>query len=284
MTRPVLSVVIPTWNRARLVCEAIKSALIQHAGGVEVIVIDDNSTDGTSDLLCRQFGSRIVLRRLSVRSGAAAARNAGVSLASGELLAFLDSDDLWLPGKLDAELGLFDREPTAEVIFSDCLFFDEGSLVGSSRFTQNGLMAATRGKAHWMRECPPLWTMQSVVATCSMTIRRNAYMRLGEPLFARDLTQHEDWELEIRLCVECAVAILPEVWSHVRQFDDGTRPERAAPGTPRKPAQQIKFLEDRLTVIDRVLGRGGLSQEAVAGLERNRTDTISEFARLKTIG
>jgi glycosyltransferase involved in cell wall biosynthesis len=281
MRRPVLSVVIPTWNRARLVCEAIESALSQRAGALEVIVIDDGSTDETVDLLGRRFGPLIVLRRSAARSGAAAARNEGVRLASGEFLAFLDSDDLWLPGKLDAELSLFEREPDADVIFSDCRFFEEGRLVGRSRFTENGLLAATRGKVSWIRDCPPIWTGQSVVATCSMTMRRRAYLRLGEPLFARDLTQHEDWEFEIRLCLECRVVLLPEVWSHVRRFDDGTRPERAAPGLPRTPTQQIKFLEDRLTVIGRVLQLGGLSADVVAGLNRNRSATETELARLR---
>ncbi|MCI0423565.1 MAG: glycosyltransferase, partial [Acidobacteria bacterium] len=104
MTTPLLSVVIPTWNRDRLVCEAVESALSQRIGQVEVIVVDDGSTDDTANMLTRNFGSRIYLLRLPSRRGVGAARNAGVRLASGELLAFLDSDDLWLPGKLDAEL------------------------------------------------------------------------------------------------------------------------------------------------------------------------------------
>ena len=103
MERPLLSVVIPTWNRAQLVCEAIESALGQ-GDGVEIIVVDDCSTDDTADLT-KRFASGINFLRLPRRGGVGAARNASARLARGKLLAFLDSDDLWLPSKLDAELA-----------------------------------------------------------------------------------------------------------------------------------------------------------------------------------
>src|SRR5215207_10106690 len=86
---PLLSVVIPTWNRARLVCEAVESALAQSPGGVEVIVVDDGSTDGTGEVLARRFGSRVRVLRQASRRGPGAARNAGVREARGHLLAFL---------------------------------------------------------------------------------------------------------------------------------------------------------------------------------------------------
>src|ERR687895_561679 len=97
-----LSVIIPAWNRAHLVCDAINSALDQRSGEVEVIVVDDASTDDTAGLLTRIYGDRVRLLRLLNRAGAGAARNAGFALATGEFVAFLDSDDVWLPGKFDA--------------------------------------------------------------------------------------------------------------------------------------------------------------------------------------
>jgi glycosyltransferase involved in cell wall biosynthesis len=96
----LLSVVIPTWNRAQLVRDAIHSALAQREGEVEVIVVDDASTDSTAELLEREFGDRIRLLRLEHRRGPGGARNGGARLARGEFVAFLDSDDVWLAGKL----------------------------------------------------------------------------------------------------------------------------------------------------------------------------------------
>lgn len=277
---PLLSVVIPTWNRSRLVCEAIESALAQREGSVEVIVVDDGSTDDTCDVLTKRFGPGIKLLRLPRRGGARVARNAGTSVATGELLAFLDSDDLWLPGKLDAELRVFERMPEAEAVISDNLYFIEGEQQEMSRFTSSGLMKFSRGEVCWMSDCHPVWAHRSAVSTCSMTLRRSALARLGDgPLFADDLTSHEDWDLEIRIFYNCRVAVLPEVWSHVRQFDDGTRPERATPGTPRTIAQQFHFLCGRLEVLERSLKLNWLAGNIPRELEHARSDTARKLAR-----
>ena len=224
MARPILSVVIPTWNRARLVCEAVESALSQRDGQVEVIVVDDGSTDDTGKVLDQRFRNRIKLLRLPHRGGAGAARNAGVSQATGDLLAFLDSDDLWLPGKLDAELSVFEQFPDAEAVISDGRYIIDGNFSALSRFEQNGLLAATQRRVGWMVNSPWLWTVcQNGVWICAITLSRRAVTLLGEPLFAADLNSCEDWELQIRVYQECRVVVLPEVWSHVRCIDDGTR-------------------------------------------------------------
>ena len=86
-----------------LVCEAVESVLRQEGGDLEVIVVDDGSTDGTAQAIERRFCQSVKLLRMATRSGVGAARNAGVRHATGDLLSFLDSDDLWLPGKLKAE-------------------------------------------------------------------------------------------------------------------------------------------------------------------------------------
>ncbi|MCX8072871.1 MAG: glycosyltransferase family 2 protein [Candidatus Binatia bacterium] len=99
--------VIPTYNRRTLVCEAIGSVLAQKgmpADAFELIVVDDGSTDGTSDFLRSQFGDTIRLVQLPTNQGVAAARNTGAAWARGEWLAFLDSDDLWHPRKLARHL------------------------------------------------------------------------------------------------------------------------------------------------------------------------------------
>ncbi|MCM3904150.1 MAG: glycosyltransferase, partial [Pyrinomonadaceae bacterium] len=157
MKRPLLSVVIPTWNRARLVCEAVASALDQRPGQVEVIVVDDGSTDNTAGMLARRFGARICVLHQPQRSGIGAARNTGARAANGELVAFLDSDDLWLPGKLDAELRVFERLPDTEAIVSDSLTFFEGQPEQRTRFANNGLLAATGARVKSLNDCPWLW-------------------------------------------------------------------------------------------------------------------------------
>jgi glycosyltransferase involved in cell wall biosynthesis len=103
-----VSVIIPVYNRSSIVQRAIESALAQQlsaADGIEIVVVDDGSSDAPAAAL-EPYGPRVRLVRHEVNRGAAAARNTGIANAVGEYIAFLDSDDIWLTGKLEIQLGL----------------------------------------------------------------------------------------------------------------------------------------------------------------------------------
>ena len=283
MTNPILSVVIPTRNRAHLVGEAIESALNQRPGQVEAIVVDDGSTDDTAKVLAENFGSRIRLLRMPERRGAGAARNAGLRVACGELVAFLDDDDLWLPGKLDAELNALERFPDADGIVSDSLTFVQGQVAPQSFFMKNGLLTATQGQVRWINELPWLWTNSlNGVAMCSITLRRRVLDEKGETWFAEDLVSCEDWELEMWVYHHWRIIALPEVWAWIRRLDDGVRVGRATPGKPPTVEQEILYLRDRLTVIERSHWLRGLRSDLAAELENFREDTVRRLARLES--
>jgi glycosyltransferase involved in cell wall biosynthesis len=106
---PLVSVIIPTYNRAALVTEAVASVEAQTFRDFEILVVDDGSTDGTSKALALRESAR-VLRRPN-RGGVAVARNLGAAAARGEWLAFLDSDDLWLPSKLARQMAYLEERP-----------------------------------------------------------------------------------------------------------------------------------------------------------------------------
>jgi glycosyltransferase involved in cell wall biosynthesis len=108
---PLISVVIPTYNRGWTLGEAVDSVLSQEYPAYELIVVDDGSTDNTPDVL-DTYGDRITVIRQKSR-GVSAARNRGVQGAAGSLIAFLDSDDLWLPGKLATQAAFFQARPDA---------------------------------------------------------------------------------------------------------------------------------------------------------------------------
>ena len=110
---PTVSIIIPAYNAEPFIEQAVRSALFQSHEDHEVIVVDDGSTDGTAICL-RQFGDRIRVHQ-QVNSGVARARNAGVALASGEWIAFLDADDLWLPRKLERQMAC----ATAPMVYTD---------------------------------------------------------------------------------------------------------------------------------------------------------------------
>lgn len=112
---PLVSVIMPSYNTARFIGEAIDSVLEQDYPHKELIVIDDGSTDGTVDVV-RGYGERVRLITQH-NQGAAVARNAGLAAARGELIAFQDSDDLWLPGKLRAQVGHLQRHPEVGLVY-----------------------------------------------------------------------------------------------------------------------------------------------------------------------
>jgi len=280
MTQPLLSVVIPTWNRAAMVSDAVASALGQRGGQVEVIVVDDGSTDDTANMLQRTFGSQITLLQLPERLGVSAARNAGTRLATGELVAYLDSDDLWLPGKLDAELRLFEKFPDAAAVVSDSLRFVNGQPDRQSRFGMIGLLAASEGQVRPVSECQWLWTNSMKGAQMSaITLRRQIFDLLEGPLFAEDLIWCEDWEFQMRLFHSSLVIVFPEVWTQARCMDDGARLGRWNPGKPLTREQEVGLLRARLKVMERASWLTGLDSHLAVELERFRHDTIRQLAQ-----
>ena len=116
-TQPTVSVIIPTFNRGHTIANAIQSVQEQSIKPLEIIVIDDGSTDNTGAIIKADF-PEIKLYRQS-NHGVSHARNRGIESASGEWIALLDSDDAWYPGKLDAQLNLLERNPETRLCHCD---------------------------------------------------------------------------------------------------------------------------------------------------------------------
>jgi len=200
--RPVtVSVVIPTHDRGRVVVEAIESALAQTHPPLEVIVVDDGSTDDTAERVGRLRDARVrYLRR--PHAGVSAARNAGIAAATGDLVAFLDSDDLWKPDKVEAEIAALARYPSAGGVFSDLEKVDGATFVPSfmrrtrvfsrllaERAYREGLLLSARALY--------LCLLQEVpIKTPALTVRRSALERAGG--FNEAWTSSEDWEFLLR--------------------------------------------------------------------------------------
>ena len=124
---PLISVIIPTFNRAAWVREAVDSVLAQTFQDFELIVVDDGSTDATGEEL-GSYGDRLRII-YQARQGVSAARNRGLEMAAGEWLAFLDSDDLWLPQKLETQVDFLNRNPRAEICQTEEIWIRHGRRV-----------------------------------------------------------------------------------------------------------------------------------------------------------
>ncbi len=116
MHKPRISVIIPTYNSARFLPEAVQSALYQTLSPDEVIVVDDGSTDNTEDVL-EPFRGRVHYIRQE-NQGPAVARNRGIAEAKGDLIAFLDADDVWLPEKSELQVKVLWENPRIGLVHS----------------------------------------------------------------------------------------------------------------------------------------------------------------------
>ena len=126
---PEVSVILPTYNRAQLIMRSIKSVLDQTYGNFELIVIDDGSTDDTERVMSSFVDKRVRYIRYEKNSGAAVARNVGVNSARGKYIAFQDSDDAWMPEKLEKQMKAFESAGSdLGVVYTDMLLVSENGL------------------------------------------------------------------------------------------------------------------------------------------------------------
>ena len=262
---PTVSVIIPSFNRARLVALTIDSVLAQTWRDVEVIVIDDGSTDDTPAVLAG-YGNRIRSVRQPNR-GMNPSRNTGIELARGKYLALLDSDDLWEPWKLELDLNLLGRFPDAAFVFSDFAIMRDDFGVAGPR-TPNGLHTWHREHHDWARIYPRTHHLAElgiaspvghdvpvhvgcvferslhgpVVLPSTALIRRAALDRHALRLPESPDT-HGDWEFFARLSrLECALFLDLETAIN-RSHEDAVRLTRADPR---------QRLARRISMIDRV--------------------------------
>lgn len=113
---PLISIILPVYNTEKYVRESIESILGQTYPNIEIICINDGSTDQSLEML-RSFGDRIVIVDLPENSGIAAARNAGLGISRGEFIAFADADDIWKPEKLELQMKQFEQDPNLDISF-----------------------------------------------------------------------------------------------------------------------------------------------------------------------
>ncbi len=189
------SVIIPTFNRLPLLQEAVESVLRQSHGDFELIVVDDGSSDGTREFIS---GLEAPVRYVYQENrGPSAARNAGLRAARGEFIAFLDSDDLWLPHKLRIQIDFMNAQPDAVVCYTDEVWIRRGVRVNPRK--------KHRKYSGWIfRHCVPL----CIVSPSSVLMRRRFFDVVG--LFDETLPACEDYDLWLRGALRFPFHFIPE--------------------------------------------------------------------------
>jgi glycosyltransferase involved in cell wall biosynthesis len=172
---PTTSVIVPCYNAAAYLADAIESILLQDRQADEIIVVDDGSIDGSAALVTGRFGSRVRYQYQPHR-GIGAARNHGIRLAAGHCIAFLDADDLWPPASLRARLTRLAASPEIDCVYGL-----------AEQFISPEIDPATRAKLH----CPV--GAQPVRLAGAMLIRRSVFDRIGVFDVSLKLGETMDW-------------------------------------------------------------------------------------------
>jgi glycosyltransferase involved in cell wall biosynthesis len=247
---PLVSVVIPTYNRGYVIGEALESVMAQTYPRLEVIVVDDGSTDDTAEVVAR-FGERVRYVRQD-NQGLAGARNTGLAHSSGEYVAWFDSDDLCAPGKLALQVAYLQRRPDCILTATDFSAFGEGvtfershiaSYYSVLRRTPGGLAGVfsdqetleTAGLPFMAPDIPRAVTVYSgilypqlVHGNClhppTVVFRRDAALRAGglEPRFHKDV----DWEFFLRMSRQGRMALIDHPLLRYRISDDQMSSEK----------------------------------------------------------
>lgn len=233
-TEPRVSVVLPTWNRGWILEQAVDSVLDQDYGNLELVVVDDGSTDDTPQLLSA-YGDRLRIIR-QANQGVSAARNAGIRAATGELIALLDSDDTWLPGKVNAQVAFFSATPAALICQTEEIWIRNGTRVNpGKRHRKEAGMIFERSLA------------LCLVSPSAVMMRRSLLDEVG--LFDESLPACEDYDLWLRI-----------TWKHpVHLIDQPLIVKRG--GHEDQLSRMPELDKYRIQSIDRLLGSNVLSPE-----------------------
>jgi glycosyltransferase involved in cell wall biosynthesis len=258
---PTFSVVVPAYQAAETIAAAVASVLEQTYPALEVIVCDDGSTDDLRSALA-EFDDRVALLRQS-HGGAGAARNQGISVASGDFVAMLDADDVFDPTRLAAFAELAVARPDLDILATDAYFERDGRVAG--RFYDFNRFAIEDQRAAILETCFLGWP----------AMRRVRVLEVGGFDESHEIAPAEDWDLFIRLFLDGAAAgIVEEPLIRYRQHSGSTTSDRS------------RSLWSRVAVLEKTRRRSDLTSGERAVLERSlaraRTRSLLTDARALT--
>tara|TARA_B100000700_G_C14876952_1_gene776131 strand:+ start:302 stop:1123 length:822 start_codon:yes stop_codon:yes gene_type:complete len=226
---PLVSVVLPTWNRVEWLAQSINSVLEQTFTDFELFVVDDGSTDSTYEFLKNYHGK---IRTIVFREnfGVSKARNTAISMSNSEWVAFLDSDDFWYPTKLQNQIDYFKLFPSCPIHFTDEIWIRNGKRVNPK-------------KKHQKRDG---WIFQPSLNLClispsSVILKRELFEIHG--MFDETLPVCEDYDLWLRLTLRYRVAFLNQKLM-VRYGGHSDQLSKSAWGMDRYRVESIKKILD----------------------------------------
>jgi len=196
---PSVSVVIPVYNRGDVIERAVESVLQQTYRDFELLVVDDGSTDGTLDVLQSISDERLRVLQLSANRGANAARNRGIENAAGDYVAFLDSDDLWYPEKLEKQVRRMEETPD-DVGIVYCGFWDMGGLFRQYR--------PRREPGRFEGNLSSELTRHNFLGFINVLVKRSVLEKTGD--LDEELPALQDWDFHLNASRHTHYAVIDE--------------------------------------------------------------------------
>ena len=263
-----VSVIIPAYNAEAFICESVNSALAQTYRAVEVIVVNDGSTDRTMDRL-REFGARIRVHQ-QPNMGLPSARNAGVNLATGSWVAFLDADDLWMPEKIERQLAC----SNSPMRYTDRLNFGAR---GDLPELQSLVTPMYEGDLFLL-----LLLRGNFITVSSVLLRRDVFHEMGG--FSTDLRSVEDMDLWLRIAERYPISLCPEPLVSYRFHPGGMSRNYVVMGRERRRVTARALMLERGRTLDwrtrrRVWAQTWQTNGDEAGRAGARWSALLNFAR-----
>jgi len=215
---PVVSVILPTYNRAAFLAAAVDSVLTQTFQNFELIVVDDGSTDATPDVVQAYSDQRLVYLRQN-NYGRSAARNKAIGHARGSLIAFLDSDDEYLPGKLEMQVAFMREHPEIGMVYTSAICIDkDGNSIAYS------YSASAKGSIYKQ----VAFFVPITITLPTVMVRREVLEGTG--LFDQEMSRFEDTDLWRRIAKHYLVGAITTPTCRLRTHDDNALVAQDAEG------------------------------------------------------
>ena len=206
--KPLVSVIIPTYNRKKTISRAIQSVLNQTYENIELIIVDDGSTDGTKELVLEKYGDAVVYVENQRKKGPSGARNYGVQIANGEYIAFQDSDDEWEEKKLEKQMEILLTNTDIKMVYCEIKRYREEEFLGTRPDSQIPIEQKQGNLFSFL-------ILNPLISTQTMLMEKEAFISIGG--LEETLGAAEDYEFSIRFSHEFLIGFAED--TYVKAYD-----------------------------------------------------------------
>lgn len=237
-THPEITVVLPTYNRSEFIGDAIRSVLNQTYTKFELIIVDDGSSDGTESIV-KTFSDPRIIYRYQPNSGRSIARNNAIAIARGKYIAFIDSDDMYLPGKLEMQYRLLEDTPNADMVYTSarCINRDGSYLPQNYRAIVSGVIYTSIA-----------FFQPVTVILPTVMLRKSTFSQIGG--FDKNMNRFEDTDMWRRVSKVSLILALPEFTCLIRTHEENS----LATQDPRSILEALRYYSNKILREDKDAG------------------------------